>query len=223
VIEAARSIDARRTINGDVAKTATVATLAEGDKDGQSQVYASFLEQNITSLHEKLQCKMRRRLWATPKHVKNPETDRGHGEEIDGDQLLGAILQECAPGLRRRFAAAHHVFADAAFTDVDAEFEQFAMDAGCPPTGILSAHLADQISDFARNDGSPGLAVPHLPGPEQAKGGTDRTTTGGPPRSILGVLLRTSEARRFGGEEPGSQPQGQHVNGRSRTALQGVS
>jgi len=107
----------------------------------------------------------------TPKHVKNPETDRGHGEEIDGDQLLGAILQECAPGLRRRFAAAHHVFADAAFTDVDAEFEQFAMDGGCPPTGILSAHLADQISDFARNDGSPGLAVPHLPDPEQAKAG----------------------------------------------------
>ncbi len=34
------------------------------------------------------------------KHVKNPETDRGHGEEIDGDQLLGVILQECAPGLR---------------------------------------------------------------------------------------------------------------------------
>src|SRR5882762_11905658 len=108
----------------------------------------------------------------TPKHVKNPETDRGHGEEIDGDQLLGAILQECAPGLRRRFAAAHHVFAHAALTDVDAEFEQFAVDARSTPTGILPAHPADQISDFARNGGSSGLASPHLPGPEQAKAGT---------------------------------------------------
>jgi len=33
------------------------------------------------------------------KHVKNTEADRGHGEEIDGDQLLGMILQEVAPGL----------------------------------------------------------------------------------------------------------------------------
>ena len=46
-------------------------------------------------------------------------------------QLLGVNLEECAPGLRRRFAGAHHVFADTALTDVDAEFEEFAMDAGC--------------------------------------------------------------------------------------------
>jgi hypothetical protein len=106
------------------------------------------------------------------KHVKDLETDRGHREEIDGDQLLGMILQECAPGLRRRLAAAHHVFAHAALTDVDAEFEQFAMDAGRTPTGILPAHLADQISDLERNDRSSGLAAPHLPGPEQSKAGT---------------------------------------------------
>src|SRR6267143_542006 len=75
------------------------------------------------------------------KHVKDLETDRGHRKEIDGYQLLGMILQECAPGLRRRFAAAHHVFADAALTDVDAEFEQFAVDARSTPAGILSALL----------------------------------------------------------------------------------
>ena len=106
------------------------------------------------------------------KHVKDLKTDRGHGEEIDGDQLLGVILQECAPGLRRRLAAAHHVFADAALTDVDAEFEQFAVDTWSTPSGILLAHLADQISDLARNERSSGLAAPHLPGPEQTKAGT---------------------------------------------------
>src|SRR3981189_2588531 len=103
------------------------------------------------------------------KYVKELETDSGHREEVDGDQLLGVILQKCAPGLRRRLAAAHHVFADAALTDADAEFEQFAVDAGGTPTGILPAHLADQISDLARNDRSSGLAAPHLPGPEQTK------------------------------------------------------
>ena len=104
-------------------------------------------------------------------HVKHLEANRRHGEEIDGDQLLGMILQEGAPSLRRRLAAAGHVFAHGALTDVDAKLEQFPMDAGCAPTGILPAHLADQISDLARKDRSSGLAMPHLPGPEQPKAG----------------------------------------------------
>jgi len=48
------------------------------------------------------------------KHVKHLEAKGGHREEVDGDQLLGMILQKGAPGLRRRLAAAHHVFADTA-------------------------------------------------------------------------------------------------------------
>jgi hypothetical protein len=67
------------------------------------------------------------------KHVEDLEADGGHGEEVDGHQLLGMILEKCAPRLRRRFAVAHDVFADAALTDVEAEFEEFAMDAGCCP------------------------------------------------------------------------------------------
>ena len=56
-----------------------------------------------------------------------------------------------------------------ALSDVEAKFEQFAMDAGCTPKGILPAHLADQVSDFAQNNWSSALAVAHLPSPEQAK------------------------------------------------------
>ena len=37
---------------------------------------------------------------------------------------------------------------------------------------ILPAHLADEISDLARNDRSSRLAAPHLPSPEQSKAGT---------------------------------------------------
>src|SRR5215475_2518076 len=47
--------------------------------------------------------------------------------EVDGDQLLGMILQEGAPGLRRRPAGAHHVLTYAALPDVDAEFEQLTV------------------------------------------------------------------------------------------------
>src|ERR1039458_2474523 len=60
------------------------------------------------------------------KHVKDVETDCGDGEEIDGDELRDVVLQEGAPSLSRRFAAAHHVFADTRLADVNAEFEQFA-------------------------------------------------------------------------------------------------
>jgi len=58
------------------------------------------------------------------KYVKDLEPDGGHGEEVDRDQLLGMVLQEGAPSLRRRFAAAHHIFAHTALPDVDAQFEQ---------------------------------------------------------------------------------------------------
>ena len=94
-------------------------------------------------------------------NVKNLETDRGHGEEVDGDQLLRMILKECPPALRGRFVTSQHVFADTALSDVDAEFEEFAMDAGCTPSGVLPAHRADEISDLARNDRSTRLAAPH--------------------------------------------------------------
>jgi hypothetical protein len=73
------------------------------------------------------------------KHIENLETNGRH----DGHQLLQVILQESASGLRRRFVAVHHVFADAALADVDAEREQLTVNAGCTPTRILTAHAAD--------------------------------------------------------------------------------
>src|ERR1700730_18044974 len=57
--------------------------------------------------------------------------------------------RQLSPGLRWRFAAV--------------EGEQVAVDEGAAPPGILPAHLADQISVLARNDGSSGLAA--LPSP----------------------------------------------------------
>lgn len=103
------------------------------------------------------------------KHVKDLEAEGGDSEEIDGNQLLSVILQECAPGLRRWLATAHHVFAHAALPDVDAEFEQLTVDAGGTPTGILPAHSAHQSSDFAGNSRSSLLAPPNLPAPEETE------------------------------------------------------
>jgi len=67
----------------------------------------------------------------------------------------------------------HHVLADAALADIDAEFEQFTVNAGCTPSGILAAHLANQISDLTGDGRSSRLAnMPDLPRPEEAKPGT---------------------------------------------------
>jgi hypothetical protein len=103
------------------------------------------------------------------RHVKDVETNGGNREEVDGDQLCEMVLQESSPSLRRRFTAPDHVFADTRLTDIDAEFEQFAVNTGCAPIGILAGHPADQISGLAGNGRSTRSAVPNLPRPEQPK------------------------------------------------------
>src|SRR6516164_10933382 len=103
------------------------------------------------------------------KYVKDLEAQGRHGKEIDRDQLLQVIVQEGTPSLRGRLAATHHVFADAGLTNVNVEFEQFTVDAGCAPSWVVSAHLADQVVDFVGNRGSSGLASTDLPRPDKTK------------------------------------------------------
>jgi len=74
--------------------------------------------------------------------------------QIDRCDRVRMIAQKRLPGLRRWPAMADHVLGNGRLGDLETKLEQFAVDAGCTPTGILPAHLADQISDFARNDGS---------------------------------------------------------------------
>ena len=64
---------------------------------------------------------------------------------------------------------ADQVLADAGLTDVDAKFEQFAVNAWRAPEWILAAYLADQIPKVLGNRRPSGLAVTDLPGPEQTE------------------------------------------------------
>ena len=81
-------------------------------------------------------------------YVQDLEPDGRHGEEVDRDHGLEVILEEGAPGLRGRPPVAHQVFAHAGLADVDAELEQFPVNARSAPERILPAHLADQIPNF---------------------------------------------------------------------------
>ena len=61
------------------------------------------------------------------KDVEHLEADGRHREEVHRDHGLDVILEEGPPGLRRRLAVARHVLADAGLANVDAQFEQFAV------------------------------------------------------------------------------------------------
>jgi len=180
------------------------------------------------------------------KHVEDLEANCGDREEIDGDELRDVVLQECAPSLRRRLPAAQHVFADARLPDVDTEFEQLAVNAWSAPPGILPAHLPDQISGLAGDDGASGLSVPSLPGPEHAKAfampGNDsfgshddqgrapiapEAGEADPEETITGSQLRTLPCRAAKYVDlvalgPDFRVGGQHANGQLNTRRRGV-
>ena len=91
-------------------------------------------------------------------------------EEIGGHDLADVILQEGAPGLRRGLAPADHVFRDGGLTDVDPEFQQFAMNPRRTPARIRLRHRANQRTDVGRYRRSPytASAFPGPPQPEAA-------------------------------------------------------
>jgi hypothetical protein len=56
------------------------------------------------------------------------------------------ILQERAPGLLGWLSPADEVLAHARLADIDAELQEFVVNARCSPAGISAAHAADQCA-----------------------------------------------------------------------------
>ena len=53
------------------------------------------------------------------------------------------IEKERSPALRRRSSSPGHVLRNGGLADIDAELEEFSMDAGSAPERIGKAHLPD--------------------------------------------------------------------------------
>ena len=70
--------------------------------------------------------------------------------EVTGPDVLGLVLQEDAPGLTtgRGWPELVEVFLNGTFTDVDAEFEQFAANTLRTPQPVFLRHLLDEINDL---------------------------------------------------------------------------
>ncbi len=63
----------------------------------------------------------------------------------------------------------HHVFRDCRFGDVDAQFQQLAMDPRCTPAWVVAAHHPNQFPNLLRDAWPTGLTPMNVPPPEQAE------------------------------------------------------
>lgn len=96
------------------------------------------------------------------------EGDRGNDEEIYGDQVLSVVFEKGAPSLRGRFTRSDDVFGNSGLRDLDADFQQFSVDARSAPEGIGRTHLADKFDDLGRH-GRATWKVVAFPFPIQAE------------------------------------------------------
>src|SRR5271166_7161619 len=78
-------------------------------------------------------------------HVKQPEANRRHHGEVDGDRM---VSQERPPALRRRFPMPWHVLGERRLGEAEAKLDELAMDPGSTPGGIRTMHLDDEISNL---------------------------------------------------------------------------
>src|SRR3954454_8723740 len=68
------------------------------------------------------------------------------------------VQEERSPALRRWARVSGHVLGNRSLADIDAELEEFSMDARSAPETICQAHLADQLPNFEKHLG-PGRVV----------------------------------------------------------------
>ena len=100
------------------------------------------------------------------KHVQDLKPDRRHSEEVHRHHGLDVILQESPPVLRWRTPPTSDVLAHAGLADIDAEFEQFAMDAARPRADSRGSS-SELVANLFRHRWAPGLPVTNFPCPEQ--------------------------------------------------------
>src|SRR5665647_1609662 len=69
-------------------------------------------------------------------HVQHLKANGRKREEVDRNRGLPVVFQEGPPCLRRRIPTADHVFAHAGLADVNAELEEFTVDARSAQSGF---------------------------------------------------------------------------------------
>ena len=96
----------------------------------------------------------------------------GDDEEVHGDEGLKVVVEERAPGLRRRRPVADQILGDRRLRDLDAQLLEFPVNPRRAPQGVGARHSSDERSHL-RVDARTAWPVPAaLPGPEEFEDGT---------------------------------------------------
>jgi hypothetical protein len=103
---------------------------------------------------------------------EDAEASGRHGEEIDRDQVANMVGKEGPPRLRWPRPSLRHQAGGGALGDVDAELQEFPVDARSTPQGIRRGHVPDESGDLD----------------------IDRWATAGGPRREVGPVLAKASA-----------------------------
>ena len=80
--------------------------------------------------------------------IEHPKRRGRDDEHIDRDDDRHMVPQKAAPSRGGSFRAPRQIPSNRGLTDLDAEFEEFAVDARCAPERVVEARLTDQVAYF---------------------------------------------------------------------------
>jgi hypothetical protein len=88
--------------------------------------------------------------------IEEPECQRGHGKEVEGDDHLAVVSEESEPafGWIAPSPQTLQIPGDGALGDLEAELQKFPMDLRRSPTRILSRHAVDESPNLLAYLGS---------------------------------------------------------------------
>ena len=86
--------------------------------------------------------------------IKKLERRGDDYKHVNRGNVGQVVAQEAPPGRGGDFGPPGHPSSNCGLADLDAELEQFSVDAGRSPQRVVLAHTADQSSDFCADRGS---------------------------------------------------------------------
>jgi len=93
-----------------------------------------------------------------------PKGNRWNDKQVNGCYIFPMIAKERFPALQRPALPRHHVDRNRGLRDIDAQFEQLAVDPGSAPQRVLNAYSSDQVAHLFANSW-PAAAPTGFPSP----------------------------------------------------------
>src|SRR5664279_4404506 len=84
------------------------------------------------------------------KTIEDSERDRRKDKKVDRRDAVDMVAQKRAPTLRWWPRRAAHIPSDCRLNDLEAELEQFPMNAWRAPERVRAAHLANERAQLSR-------------------------------------------------------------------------